>query len=94
MRVIHAPQRPSVPPAPQPAPARTSPYHDLIRDALVRQGLFGYDPRHIEGFMRIEHGTLDHLDRQRFTDEVRFCAIAVDEGGTVVAEDLAVSFGL
>ena len=70
-------------------------YQQMIREILAKQGHVGkYDPRHIEAFMRLEHGTLDALSPAKFRAEVAICAECVDEGGTLGAEDLAKSFGL
>ena len=32
------------------------------------------DPRHIEGLMRVQYGTLDHLSAEEFKREVHLCA--------------------
>lgn len=53
----------------------------------------GYDPRHIEAFMRIEHGTLDHLTPARFAADVRIACACVDDGGPDFAESIAQSYG-
>jgi hypothetical protein len=70
-----------------------SPYYDTILEKLARFGHVGMDPRHVEGYMRIEHGTLDGLTRSQFDAEVKGCAELVlsDISG---AESLAVSYGL
>jgi hypothetical protein len=52
-----------------------------------------YDPRHIEAFMRSEHGTLDHLTLSRFKQEVRTAITCIREGGIEFAEKLAKSYG-
>jgi hypothetical protein len=49
-------------------------YTPLIREILAREGYLGLDPEGVEEWMRVEHPTLDHLDRARFTDEVRIAA--------------------
>lgn len=43
-------------------------YTPLIREILARESYLGLDPK------GVEHPTLDHLDRARFTDEVRIAA--------------------
>ena len=53
-----------------------------------------YDPRHIEAFMRVQYGTLDHLPTDQFTADARFCSICVDEIGKEEAEKVARSYGL
>jgi hypothetical protein len=52
-----------------------------------------YDPRHIEAYMRSEHSTLDALSPLRFRSEVQMACACVDQGGTVMAERLAKSYG-
>lgn len=52
-----------------------------------------HDPRHIEAFMRSEHGTLDRLSPSRFRQEVRMAIACVNEGGIEFAEKLAKSYG-
>lgn len=67
-------------------PAR-SPYSGLIESLDL-----GEDVRHVEAYMRLEYGTLDHLDRDRFDALAKECAAAAaldrDE-----AEALARSMG-
>lgn len=53
-----------------------------------------HDPRHIEGFMRLQYSTLDHLDKATFRREVQIAAACIDEGGVEGAEQLAQSYGL
>ncbi len=55
-------------------------YQETIRGILDRKGITGIEPRHIEAFMRVYVGTLDGLDRRRFTrltmdavEEIRGC---------------------
>ncbi|MDE2104342.1 MAG: hypothetical protein KGL39_44300 [Patescibacteria group bacterium] len=70
-------------------------YQQIIREVLAKQGSIGrYDPRHIEGYMRLEHSTLDGLSRSQFASEVAISAACVDEGGIEAAERNARSFGL
>jgi hypothetical protein len=52
------------------------------------------NPRHVEAWMRLEHGTLDQLSRQRFTREVELALQCIAEGGAETSEDLAKSYGL
>lgn len=51
------------------------------------------DPRHVEAFMRLEYGTLDHLDRAKFAREARTAALCTREDPET-AEMLARSYGL
>lgn len=67
---------------------RKTPYENQIRPLAP-----GYDPRHIEAFMRVEHSTLDGLSPSRFRSEVKIAMMAVDEGGKEFAESIAKSFG-
>jgi hypothetical protein len=54
----------------------------------------GYDPRHIEAYMRVQHSTLGSLTPQEFAAEVNLCKACVDEAGVNAAEACALSFGL
>lgn len=70
-------------------------YHILIREALARAGHVGAaDPRHIEGYIRLEHPTLDGLTPDQFQAEVVFSLRCVLQDGVEAAERLAQSFGL
>lgn len=53
-----------------------------------------YDPRHIEGYMRLQYSTLDHLSADWFKMEVNIAMACVDMGGIEQAESNARSFGL
>lgn len=66
-------------------------YQRLIKELLCGAD---YDPRHIECFMRIQHGTLDHLSRADFKREVKICMACIDECGKDDAEKYAQSMGL
>jgi hypothetical protein len=54
----------------------------------------GYDPRHIEAYMRLAHSTLSGLSDRQFRAEVRLCKRCIDEAGKDAAERCALSFGL
>lgn len=69
-------------------------YQQIIREELARQGHIGTDPRHIEGFMRLQYGCLDHLTRQDFRNEVKIGVDCIMAGGVAQAESLAESYGL
>ena len=60
------------------------------------QEMFGYndDPRHIEAYMRLQYGVLDHLSINDFRDEVEICHLCIKDGGINSAERLAESYGL
>lgn len=62
--------------------------------AQIKKLAPSHDPRHIEAFMRSEHGTLDALSPSRFRAEVKIAAMCVDEGGKDMAERIAKSYGL
>jgi hypothetical protein len=64
-------------------------YADRIR-ALAP----GYDPRHVEGYMRLQFSTLDHLDAATFAHEVGIAVGCIEVGGVDMAERNARSYGL
>jgi hypothetical protein len=53
-----------------------------------------HDPRHIEAWLRLQFGTLDHLTPHQFAAEAWIAAECVDEGGVEHSENLAKSYGL
>ena len=53
-----------------------------------------HDPRHIEGWMRLEHSTLDGLSMKQFQAEVRIGIECIKEAGLEKSERNAKSFGL
>jgi len=69
-------------------------YRDSIRHEIARQGHIGIDPRHVEGYMRLEHSTLDGLNSAQFRREVSIGIECVIADGTTHAEILAKSYGL
>jgi hypothetical protein len=69
-------------------------YANIILGHLVKLGRSDIDPRHVEGYMRAEYGTLDHLGRAKFVREVVIAVACIDEGGRAQAEELAQSYGL
>ena len=66
-------------------------YRKITKELLKGRA---YDPRHIEGYMRLAHGTLDSLSHAEFKKEVELCINAIDYGGKEEAEKLAKSYGL
>lgn len=66
----------------------TTPYADQIKRIAPT-----FDPRHVEAFMRSEHGTLDHLSPDRFAAEVAMACFCIKDGGQDLAERLAKSYG-
>lgn len=70
-------------------------YQKMIREELARQGYVGqYDPRHIEGYMRLGCGCLDGLSKAKFLMEVMIGKACIDVDGVDNAENLAKSYGL
>jgi len=45
-------------------------YQDIIKRVCLNLSIEA-DPRHIEGFMRLQYGTLDHLTREEFAKECK-----------------------
>ena len=66
-----------------------TPYTDRIK-ALAPK----HDAGQVEAFMRCGHGTLDHLDTERFAAEVAIACICVNEVGPDMARRIAASYGL
>jgi len=52
------------------------------------------DPRHVEAWMRCEHGTLDALSRSAFETAVADSVALIAAGGHQMSEMLAKSYGL
>jgi len=70
-------------------------YQKFINEELAKLGFIGkYDARHIEAFMRVEHGCLDGLDKATFLHEIRLCARCIDAVGSRAAETFAKTYGL
>lgn len=69
-------------------------YQRIISEEAARKGLIGVvDPRHVEAWMRLEWGTLDHLPREKFAEYVDV-AIDCEKAEPGVGESLAKTFGL
>jgi hypothetical protein len=45
-------------------------YHNLIKEICKSLSIVA-DPRHIEGFMRLQYGTMNHLSREDFVRECK-----------------------
>ena len=60
---------------------------------LIKTLAPSYDPRHIEAYMRIKYGTLDHLSKKRFSADVELCKACVDMD-LAGSEMLALTYGL
>lgn len=72
-----------------------SAYRDLIREAMAKAGRVGAaDPRHIEGWMRLECGCLDGLSAGQFQREVEIALACIVAASAHENESLAESFGL
>lgn len=69
---------------------RESLYQNTIREISCGED----DPRHIEAYMRLQYGTLNHLSRQQVVEEIEICRACIAEGGVERAERCAQSFGL
>ena len=70
-------------------------YTQAIREALARAGRVGAaDPRHIEGWLRLEHGCLDGLSAGQFQSEVETALACIAAASAQENESLAESFGL
>jgi hypothetical protein len=69
-------------------------YTQMIREALAAQGRIGVNPLHVEAWMRVEHGTLDHLSPSRFRSEVRTATACMDASTIDTNNRLAQSYGL
>lgn len=64
-------------------------YADIFRELQPK-----HDPRHIEAYVRLEHSTLDHLNRDTLREEAQVAADCIDICGKKAAEELAESYGL
>jgi len=62
--------------------------------ALFREFQPTHDPRHIEAYVRLQYGTLDHLTRDELRAEAEIGAACVDAHGVEHAEALAETYGL
>jgi hypothetical protein len=72
---------------------RPAPYADTIRRYLPATRA-EVDPRHVEGFIRLEHRTLSGLTPRQWRAEVAIALGCLDAGGVAEAEANAQSFGL
>ncbi len=70
-------------------------YEQLIREAMASAGRVGAaDPRHVEGWMRLEHGCLDALSLAQFRAEVNVALRCIRACPLAHSESLARSYGL
>lgn len=68
-------------------------YRKMIEERLAEIGSLA-DPRHVEGWMRLERGTLDALSPAEFAAEVKAAAGCCADATLEQSEDIARSFGL
>ena len=73
---------------------RRAPYENVIIKTLAAISITGFDPRHIEAWMRLEYGTLDHISGNRWNSEVKMAIDCIREAGIDRSESLAHSYGL
>lgn len=66
----------------------------IIEEMEKRGDLKKYDPRHIEGYIRTAHQSLNYLSRSRLKKEIDIAKACIDRVGIEDAENLAKSFGL
>ena len=68
---------------------------EAIEKELAVSGLNGhYDPRHIEAWIRMQHGSLSNVPPAYFEAEVRIARLCCDGASGEQSERLALSFGL
>ena len=71
--------------------AKTGYYQRLISRHLLDSSI---DPRWIEAYLRLDHGTLDSLSVDDFKTEIPEIIKIIIEEGKQEAEKLALSYGL
>ena len=70
-------------------------YQQKIRETMAAAGHIGAaDPRHVEAWMRLEHGCLDGLAPAEFAHEVKAALGCIAAGPVSDSEALATSYGL
>ena len=69
-------------------------YRTRILEQLAKLGRIGVDPAHVEGWMRLEHSTLDGLSREAFAREALIAVECIDQSATRANDELAQSYGL
>ena len=74
----------------------TTRYNHIIADIMDRLGIdrTEVDPRWIEGYIRLEHPTLDFMDRDQLAAEIKMAADLVHSYGADLAERVADSLAL
>lgn len=70
-------------------------YQQMIRESMASAGRIGAaDPRHVESWMRVEHGCLDAIPREQFIEEVLIAVTCISIAPLRDSEALAEGFGL
>lgn len=86
--VLDDPRRPVEPSCP--LIEKPSAYTGVLLRALQHLGITRpVDPRHLEAWMRLQYGCLDHLAFETFLTEVPICLACIDEAGVEASEQLA-----
>lgn len=70
-------------------------YQQYIREDMAELGRIGaHEPRVVEAWMRLEHGTLDALSKAAFRREVATAIACADASTPAENQSLATSYGL
>ena len=64
-----------------------------LYQAKIKELSAASDPRHVEGYMRLAHGTLDQLSPEQYRAKVASAVACIAGGGIDAAEKLAQSYG-
>ena len=63
-----------------------------LYQAKIKELAPASDPRHVEGYMRLAHGTLDQLSPKKYRAKVASVVACIAGGGIDAAEKLAQSY--
>ena len=69
-------------------------YQKLLAEILVELKRPDVDPRHVEGYIRLQHPTLGGLSKEEFLQETKIALTCIDATGWSGSETLALSYGL
>lgn len=69
-------------------------YRQKIKKTAESLGYTDVETAHVEAYMRLQFGTLDHLGGQDWIDEVRIACECALEASTEESDWLAESYGL
>jgi len=72
---------------------RAAPYAESINRTLVKMSRTDVAPQVVESWMRLQYGTLDHLDARTFAKEVRIAVECYDASTPAENASLAQSYG-